>query len=410
MPKTLRRAAFAHGFLAICVVGMSAGRAAEPPPASAVDPQRYRQLGEQLAGEGRYQEAAEVFRQAAILSQQERVESEDATRLSQWHAKQAQAALAARQPLQALAHAERATEFDPRNRLATSLLAKARRLAEENRQRLAKKTQLMAQAAASERDGDLRRALTRLKSAQTADPDDAQVRQAIAKLHTRLTSRKPRIQRAAEFTLLPRRPLVEEYSVSPGDVLEVFVWQQPDLTRDVIVRPDGRLSFPLVGDVDAAGLNLTQLDQIITQRLKAYVRFPDVSLAIKRFGGTKTIVLGEVASPGVYVPAGEGRVLEVVAMAGGFTKDAKKENVMLIRGGLAEPQVAKLNLAKALDRGALEENVALQPDDILFVPKGGIVSTLDFMEEFYPTLSELLVGQSIATNFGTRETSGGITR
>jgi polysaccharide export outer membrane protein len=268
----------------------------------------------------------------------------------------------------------------------------------------------MAQAAASERDGDLRRALTLLKHAHTADPDDARLRQAIATLQARLTSRNPRIQRAAEFTLLPRRPLVEEYHVSPGDVLEVFVWQQPDLSRDVIVRPDGRLSFPLVGDVDAAGLNLTQLDGIITQRLKAYVRFPDVSLAIKRFGGTKTIILGEVANPGVYVPAGEGRVLEVVAMAGGFTKDAKKGHVMLIRGGLAQPQVAKLNLAKALGRGALEENVALRPDDILFVPKGGTVSTLDFMEEFYPTLSEFLVGQSIATNFGTRETSGGITR
>jgi polysaccharide export outer membrane protein len=258
----------------------------------------------------------------------------------------------------------------------------------------------MAQAAASERDGDLRRALALLKNAHTADPDDARLRQAIATLQARLRSQKPRMQRAAEFNLLPQKPLVEEYLVSPGDVLEVFVWQQPDLTRDVIVRPDGRLSFPLVGDVDAAGLNLTQLDGIITQRLKAYVRFPDVSLAIKRFGGTKTIILGEVANPGIYIPTGDGRVLDVVAMAGGFKDNAVKDNVMLIRGGMAQPQIAKLNLEQLLSRGSMEENVRLQPNDIVFIPKRQINSILEFMDDFYPTIGEVLVGQSIATGFG----------
>jgi polysaccharide export outer membrane protein len=202
------------------------------------------------------------------------------------------------------------------------------------------------------------------------------------------------------YPVAQQRPATSEYSLSTGDVLEVYVWQQPELSRDVIVRPDGRLSFPLVGDVEAAGRSLTDLDAVITDRLKTYLRFPDVSLSIRRFGGTKTIVLGEVASPGVYVPAGEGRVLEVLAMAGGFTDDAVEDSVMLIRGGLASPQVAKLNLDRALTRGVLEENVLLQPNDILYVPKTRIASTLTFMEQFYPTLSEVLVGQSIGTGFG----------
>ncbi len=392
MRRRTRRLLLSLGGYALGLLGMLA--------AQADDVERYKQLSEQLANEGRYQEAAEVLRQAVFLSQQEAVAGENATRLSQWHTTQAQATLAAHQPFQALAYAERALELDPRNRTAKLLFAKAQRFSEENRQRLAKKTQFMAEAAASERDGDLRRALALLKNAQTADPDDAQIRQAIATLHTRLTSRKPHIQGAAEFNLLPQKPLAEEYLVSPGDVLEVFVWQQPDLTRDVIVRPDGRLSFPLVGDVDAAGLNLTQLDQIITQRLKAYVRFPDVSLAIRRFGGTKTIVLGEVSTPGIYIPTGDGRVLDVVAMAGGFKEHAVKDNVMLIRGGMAQPQIAKLNLEQLLSRGNMEENVRLQPNDIVFVPKRQINSILEFMDDFYPTIGEVLVGQSIATGFG----------
>jgi polysaccharide export outer membrane protein len=187
----------------------------------------------------------------------------------------------------------------------------------------------------------------------------------------------------------------------------VFVWQNPDLSRDIIVRPDGKVSFPLAGDVDASGLTLTQVDEAITKRLRTYIRFPDVSLAIKRFGGTKTLILGEVFRPGVYIPAGQGRILELVAMASGFTPVANQRNVILIRGGLASPEIFKLDLESALKQGRLADNMMLQPDDIVYVPKSGISSIMDFMEQFYPTLQQVLVGQSIAKNFGISTTISG---
>lgn len=279
-------------------------------------------------------------------------------------------------------------------------LNQAQRQADQQDRRTATKLQLMTRARLAERSGDAKRAVMLWKQARKVEPDDSQIQEALEALQARLRPQAPPVRHAAELNLIPYKPFVEEYTISRGDVLEVFVWQQPDLTRDVVVRPDGRISFPLVGDVEAAGMTLTALDQVVTQRLKAYVKIPDVSVAIRRFGGTKTIVLGEVSNPGIYIPAEEGRVLDVIAMAGGFEEHAVKDSVMLIRGGTGAPQVAKLDLNKALSLGVMEENVRLRPNDVVFVPKQRINSVLDFMDDFYPMIDEILVGQSIATSFG----------
>ncbi len=207
---------------------------------------------------------------------------------------------------------------------------------------------------------------------------------------------------AVEARLLAR----EGARVAIGDVLEGFIWQQPDLSRDVVVRPDGRISFPLVGDVPAVNQTLTEVDKALTERLKTFVKYPDVSLAIKRFGGTKTIVLGEVQRPGIYVPTGEGRVLDVIAMAGGFLDKADSKDVLLIRGGLAAPQVAKLDVQSIYTRGSLQDNVALQPDDILYIAKAGKspwANVKQVLDELVPIMSETLIFQAVATNFGARE-------
>ena len=94
-----------------------------------------------------------------------------------------------------------------------------------------------------------------------------------------------------------------EYYLDIGDVLDISVWQIPDLSRsEVIVRPDGKISFPLIGDVKTVGLTLTQLDNIVTEKLKTYVKSPEVSVMITRFGeqANKVVILGEIMSPGVY--------------------------------------------------------------------------------------------------------------
>jgi polysaccharide export outer membrane protein len=178
-----------------------------------------------------------------------------------------------------------------------------------------------------------------------------------------------------------------EYVIGEEDILFVAVWQNPDLTQDAIVRPDGKISFPLIGDVRATGRTVSQLDWEITERLKEYIRQPEVSISIKKLGGNKVMVLGEVSSPGVYAVTGSKTILEAISLAGGFTKNSVASSVILIRGGFESPQARRLNLSKALT-GNPRLNVALLREDIIFVPKKFIANVNYFLEQLIGPLSK----------------------
>ncbi|MFH0798864.1 MAG: polysaccharide biosynthesis/export family protein [Pseudomonadota bacterium] len=199
-------------------------------------------------------------------------------------------------------------------------------------------------------------------------------------------------------------PKIMPYRINVGDVIEVSVWRTKDMDKDVIVRPDGVISYPLVGDVPVVGLTLTELDRKLTTDLKAFIRNPIVSIAIKKFGGTKVIILGEVKAPGVYTPSGQGSVLELIALAGGFTDDGVRSRTLLIRGGLESPRPIPLNLAAALARGDQDENPPLMPNDIVYVPKSATASFNYIMKQITPVLSNFLLGTTIANDFGWRGT------
>jgi polysaccharide export outer membrane protein len=159
-----------------------------------------------------------------------------------------------------------------------------------------------------------------------------------------------------------------EYLIGEDDALKISVWQNPDLDQEVIVRPDGKISFPLIGDVQASGLSITQLDNEITDNLKEYVKFPEVSISITKIGGSRVVILGQVSTPGVYSVAGKKTIAEALGMAGGFTRDAVPSSTILIRGGLNAPNAQRINLSK-LFKGDLGQNVVLQSQDIIFVPR-----------------------------------------
>ena len=178
-----------------------------------------------------------------------------------------------------------------------------------------------------------------------------------------------------------------EYVIGEEDILFVAVWQNPDLTQDAIVRPDGKISFPLIGDILAKGRTVSQLDQEITKRLKEYIRQPEVSISIKKLGGNKVMVLGEIAKPGVYAVTGAKTILEAISLAGGFTKDAVASSVVLIRGGFENPQAERINLSKALT-GQARLNVSLLSEDIVFVPKKFIANINYFLEQIIGPLSK----------------------
>ena len=181
---------------------------------------------------------------------------------------------------------------------------------------------------------------------------------------------KPSINNAGEDTsVTDENPKAQEYTLGEGDVLYISVWQEDDLSQEVIIRPDGKLSFPLAGDVPASGLTFTQLKDDLTERLKEYIRYPVVSISLKKLGGKKVIVLGEVTHPGVYSVTGKNTVLEAIALAGGFTEHAVHSSVILVRGGLQTPEGKRLDLSRAIKKPDIGQNVTLQSEDIVYVPK-----------------------------------------
>ncbi len=183
----------------------------------------------------------------------------------------------------------------------------------------------------------------------------------------------------------PKRPAMQ-YLVGDEDELHISVWQNPDLETDAIVRPDGMISFPLVGDIEASGRTISELTADLTASLSEYVREPQVSVSIKKIGGKRVIVLGQVAHPGVINVGGAMKVMDAIGMAGGFTRDAVITSAVVIRGGFQGAKAQKLNLAKVL-KGDLRENIALQSQDIIFVPRKFISDMNYFLEQILDPLS-----------------------
>lgn len=127
------------------------------------------------------------------------------------------------------------------------------------------------------------------------------------------------------------RPVPKEFLLGPEDVLEVSVWRNQDLSRTVVVRPDGKISLPLVGDVQASGLNASQVAAKIAAKLTEFKENPNVSVSLKEVNSYFIFVLGEVLKPGKYPLKSYVTVLQGVSMAGGFTPYASKNRMQVIR-------------------------------------------------------------------------------
>jgi len=160
------------------------------------------------------------------------------------------------------------------------------------------------------------------------------------------------------------------YTIGPGDVLEISVWQHPELDRIVTVRPDGRMSFSLIGDVNANGLTPTKLDEVITKRLSEYVQKPEVTVVVTSIKSNQILILGQVTRPGAYPMEESLTVLEAVAIAGGYTESAALKKVTVIRQSRAEtPKVIKVNLKKVIAKGDRSRDIILEPGDVVHLPK-----------------------------------------
>jgi len=178
-----------------------------------------------------------------------------------------------------------------------------------------------------------------------------------------------------------------QYKIGEDDILFLSVWQNPDLDTDLIIRPDGYVSIPLIGDIKTVGLTVPELTKIITEKLKDYIRNPQISITIKKIGGSKVILLGEINSPGVYNIKSGTRVMELIALGRDFTKDAVKNSVILVRGGFKNPTVRRLNLESVL-KGDISDNIILEPEDIVYIPKTFISNLNYFLTQLLDPLTK----------------------
>ncbi|MDP6826220.1 MAG: polysaccharide biosynthesis/export family protein [Pseudomonadales bacterium] len=158
------------------------------------------------------------------------------------------------------------------------------------------------------------------------------------------------------------------YRISPEDVLEISVWKEPDLQRKVVVRPDGGLSFPLAGDMRAAGLTPIELEANITEKLREYIPEAVVTVSVVEIKGLRIYVTGKVRSPGQYVVGRYVDVLQALTMAGGLTTFADANDIRVIRREGDVEAVYQFDYNEVENGENLSQNIVLHTDDVVVVP------------------------------------------
>lgn len=176
----------------------------------------------------------------------------------------------------------------------------------------------------------------------------------------------------------------DEYKLGPGDVISVGVWGYEDLkNEELVVRPDGKLSFPLAGELTVQGMTSSELTAALTIRLGDYVKDPNVTVNVAKFRTTRVYVLGEVNKPGMYELEKQHNLLDAIGMAGSYTKRAAKKEIFVIhKDNVDKPR--KVNLLKLLKNGDISQNVALNEGDVVYLTSNG---KINFATDILPWFS-----------------------
>ena len=183
---------------------------------------------------------------------------------------------------------------------------------------------------------------------------------------------------------------ITEFILGPGDTINISVYRQDDLKRTAFIELSGKITYPLIGDIQVSGMSIFQVRDKIRDELKKYIIDPQVSVDVVTIRSQKVIVLGEVNNPGLFnldIPLS---TLEAISRAGGFTLDAKKKNVLLIRGGLKNPQIMTLNIDRIFSEHDIAQNIYLQNGDILYVPATFIANISRYFEHLSKILAPML--------------------
>lgn len=158
------------------------------------------------------------------------------------------------------------------------------------------------------------------------------------------------------------------YTINPGDLLEVSVWKEPDLQREVLVRPDGAFSFPLSGDIVAVGRTVAAVRAELAQRLAAYIQDLVVTVTVAEIRGNKIFVIGQVNTPGEIVMNPVVDVMQALSIAGGTTPFAQVNNIKILRRRNGEQTIIDFRYGDIVKGQNLSQNILLEVGDVVLVP------------------------------------------
>lgn len=166
----------------------------------------------------------------------------------------------------------------------------------------------------------------------------------------------------------PRAAQKATYIIGPEDVLQIHVWKHPNLSVTVPVRSDGKISMPLVNDIDAAGLSAQELRSNISEKLEKYIESPTVSVMLESINSLKLSVSGNVNTPGVYKIGPEISLVDALSLAGGLKDFADTENIRIIRKVNGIDKIYSVNYNLILSGKDIKQNIMLYPSDSVIVP------------------------------------------
>ncbi len=158
------------------------------------------------------------------------------------------------------------------------------------------------------------------------------------------------------------------YMIGPMDVLEVQVWKEPDFSRQVLVRPDGKITFPLIDDIQVSGITTLGLKALLTEKLKGFLDSPEVTVIVVESHSKNFYILGKVNRPGTYPLSPDMTVLQALSAAGGLGEWADKDSIRIIRRTEGKEEIFRFDYDKVISGKKLEQNILLEPNDTVIVP------------------------------------------
>ncbi len=172
----------------------------------------------------------------------------------------------------------------------------------------------------------------------------------------------------ASFAFSQELKMSQDYIVHPSDILEISIYGETDMVRELVVRPDGNVSFPLVGDIKVAGQSTSEVKKLIDEKVSTYIPQASSTVIVKSLGSLKYYVVGEVGNPGMFNVSTQINVLQALSLAGGMRTFADQDNIKIIRGHGIDTKQIPFNYSEAKKGKNLEQNILLKRGDVVLVP------------------------------------------